>query len=168
MGCELVSGIVGVCDYSSSGVEKLWFANKASVTGVTYNASGEITGFTSGTLFSIEPALDTATFSDDLVVNGSRRNFLQTINFGIGSIDATILDTLEDLGLSNLVAFVKGSDGKVRAFGVKGTGLRTTVMTDTSGTAAGNDGNIAITLAGSSLGKASFVNAAFAITKGLV
>lgn len=168
MACVLVSGIVGVCDYSTSGVEKLWLANKATFTGDTYNISGELTGATTGILYSIEPALDTCTFSDDLVVNGSRRNFLQTINFGLGSIDATILATLEDLGLSNLVAFIKGSDGKVRVFGAKGSGLRTTVMTDASGTAAGNDGSVAVTIAGSSLGKASFVSSTYAASLGLV
>ena len=171
MACELISGIVGVCDYSTSGVEKLWLANKANVTGTTYNSGGEVTGvtFLSGTaiVYSIEPALDTCTFSDDLVVNGSRRNFLQTINFGLGSIDHDILATLEDLGLSNLVAFVKGSDGNIRAFGLKGSGLRTTVMTDASGTAAGNDGALAVTIAGSSTGKASFVTAACAASLGM-
>jgi hypothetical protein len=172
MACELISGIVGVCDYSASGVQKLWLANKDQVTGATYNASGEVTGVTfSGgtkTLYEIQPALDTCTFTDDLQVNGARRNFLQTINFGIGSIDAAILATLEDLGLSNLVAFVKGSDGKVRAFGLKGIGLRATVMTDASGTAASNDGSVAVTIAGTSLGKASFVNDAYAATLGLI
>lgn len=169
MACELLSGIVGVCDYSTSGVEKLWLANKADLTGATaYNACGEITGLTwsGGTIavYEIESALDTITFTDDLQVNGSRRNFLQTINFGVGSIDCTILGTLEDIGLANLVAFIKGSDGKYRAFGIKGSGLRATVMSDASGTAAGNDGAIAVTIAGTSLGKASFVDATFAAT----
>lgn len=167
MACELISGIVGVCSYSTSGVEKVWLANKAAVTGDTYN-EGELTGITIGAKYLIEPALDTATFSDDLQINGARRNFLQTINFGVGSIDKTILATLEDLGLSNLVAFVKGSDGSVRAFGLKSSGLRCTVMTDASGTAAGNDGSVAVTIAGTSLGKASFVAPTLATSLGLV
>ena len=169
MACELLSGIVGVCDYSTSGVEKLWLANKADITGTTvYNPCGEVTGITwahgTALVFNVEAALDTVTFTDDLQVNGARRNFLQTVNFGVGNIQCTILGTLEDIGLANLVAFVKGADGLYRAFGLKGTGLRATVMTDASGTAAGNDGAIAVTISGTSLGKASFVDATFAAT----
>lgn len=167
MACDLVSGIVGVCAYSTSGVEKVWLANKATTSGDTYNSNSELTGLTIGTLYSIEPALDTATFTDDLQVNGARRNFLQTINFGVGSIDATILETLEALGLANLVAFVKTSDGKFRVFGLQSSGLRATVMTDASGTAAGNDGSIAVTIAGTSITKARFVDATYAATLGL-
>jgi hypothetical protein len=169
MACELLNGIVGVCAYSSSGVEKLWLANKANLSGSTeYDDCGEVTGLTwsGGTaiVYEIDAALDSITFTDDLVVNGSRRNFLQTINFGLGSIDCTTLKTLEDIGLSNLVAFIKTADGSYRAFGLKGSGLRATVMSSTSGTAAGNDGTIAVTLSGSSLGKASFVDATLAPT----
>jgi hypothetical protein len=164
--CELLNGLIGVCEYSSSGVQDLWLANKANVTGVTYNACSEITGITwlsgSTLVYEIGAALDSITYSDDLVVNGSRRNWLQTINFGLGSIDCTILKTLEDIGLSNLVAFLKTSDGSYRAFGLKGAGLRATVITSASGTNSGNDGSIAVTIAGSSLGKASFVDPVFA------
>lgn len=168
MGCLLVNGIVGVCQYSTSGAERLWVANKSQVTGVTYNSNGEITGITAGSWYEIESALDTITFSDDLVVNGARRNFLQTINFALGSIDDTILADLETIGLSNMVAIVKGSDGQYRAFGFKGSGLRATVMTDASGTAAGNDANVAVTIAGSATGKASFLASALPATLGLV
>jgi len=169
MSCELLNGIVGVCEYSSSGCEALWLANKSDITGSTvYDACGQVTGITwaggSPTVYEIEGSLDSITFSDDLVVNGSRRNWLQTINFGLGSIDCTILKTLEDIGLSNLVAFVKTADGSYRVFGLKGSGLRATVMTSASGTAAGNDGNVTVTIAGSSLGKASFVESSLAET----
>ena len=169
MGCLLVNGIVGVCQYSTSGAERLWVANKSLVTGVTYNmTTGEITGITAGSWYELESALDTITFSDDLVVNGARRNFLQTINFALGSIDDTILADLETIGLSNMVAIVKGADGQYRGFGFKGSGLRSTVMTDASGTAAGNDANVAVTIAGSSTGKASFLASALPGTLGLV
>jgi len=169
MGCTLIDGIVGTCSYDASGVEKLWLANKAAFTGATtYNASLQVTGVSyNDALYEIVPALDSCTFSDDLVVNGSRRNFLQTIVFGIGALDATVLATLETMGLSNLVAFVKDASGNFRAFGLEGTGLRTTVMTDTSGTSAGNDGAVSVTLAGSSLTKGRFIEAAYAATLGL-
>jgi hypothetical protein len=169
MACELLNGIVGVCEYSTSGVEKLWLTNKANITGTTvYDDCTQVTGLTwsggTAVVYEIESALDTITFTDDLVVNGSRRNFLQTINFALGSIDCTILGTLEDIGLSNLVAFVKLSDGTYRAFGLSSAGLRATVMSDTSGTAAGNDGNIAVTISGSSTHKGAFIESAFAAT----
>lgn len=172
MACEIVNGIVGVCAYSTSGVEKLWLANKSSITGTTvYDDCDQVTGLTwsGGTvmIYEIQSALDTITYSDDLVVNGSRRNFLQTINFGIGSLDCTIFGTLEDIGLANLVAFVKLSDGTFRAFGLNSSGLRATAMTDVSGTAAGNDGAIAVTISGTSLRKAAFIEASYAATLGL-
>ena len=172
MACEILNGIVGVCAYSTSGVQKLWLANKADVTGTTiYNGCDTLTGLTWAggvtKVYEIQSALDTITFTDDLQVNGSRRNFLQTINFALGSIDCTIFGTLEDIGLANLIAFVKLSDGTFRAFGLDSAGLRSTVMVDSSGTQAGNDGNVSVTIAGTSLRKAVFVSSTYAATLGL-
>ena len=145
MACEILSGITSVCGYSSSGVEKLWIGNRAKLTGTTvYNECGEVTGMTwsGGTieLFEIEAALDSITYSDDLQINGSRRNILQTINFSVGSVDCEIISVLESIGLSNMFAIVKTSDGTFRLFGDRGTGLRATVLSETSGTAGANDG----------------------------
>lgn len=172
MACELLAGITSTCGYSSSGVEKLWLTNKASLTGATtYDACGEITGMTwsGGTivLYQIEAALDTITYEDSLQVNGSRKNFLQTVNFAVDNLDCTIIGVLEDMGLANLVAIVKLSDGTFRAFGVNGTGLRATVMADTSGTAAANDGNIAVTLSGTNLSKARIIDSSYVATLGI-
>jgi hypothetical protein len=163
IGCELVNGIVGVCDYSASGVERLWLANKSEIDTISYNASGVTTGVTflntGNTFYEIVGALDSITFQDDLQVNGSRRNFLQTVNFGVGSLSAAVLETLETLGLSNMVAVVLTAEGDYRGLGFKGAGLRTTVMTETSGTQAGNDGNLAVTISGNAKGKAPYVAA---------
>ena len=167
MSYEILTGIAGVCAYSASGIEKIWLANKTAVSGDTYNAGGELTGLTASPLYAFVPALDSGTFQDDLVVNGSRRNFLQTINFGLDAMSAAVLLELENLGLSNMVGFVKSADGTIRAFGLKGTGLRATVITEGSGTSTGNDGAIQVTIAGSTTGKASFVDSTLAGTLGL-
>jgi hypothetical protein len=172
MGCELLNGIVGVCDYSASGVERLWLANKSEISGITYNSSGVTTGITftttGGTFYEIVPALDSCTFQDDLQVNGARRNFLQTVNFGVGSLSSAVLSTLETMGLSNMIAIVKTAEGDYRGLGFKGAGLRTTVMTETSGTQAGNDGALAVTIAGNAKGKAPYVSATLMGTLNLV
>jgi len=172
MSCVLVNGLSCVCAYSASGVERLWLANKSEVSGVTYNATGELTGITwtttGGTFYEVCPAQDSATFQDDLQVNGSRKNFLQTVNFGVGALSASTLATLETIGLANLVAIVKVADGTYRALGIKGSGLRATVMTETSGTAAGNDSALNVTIAGNATGKASFVVAALMNSEGLI
>jgi len=172
MSCELINGIVGVCNYSASGVERLWLANKAQVDAITYDASGVTTGLTftatGETFYEIVPALDSCTFQDDLQVNGSRRNFIQTVNFGIGSLTSTVLTTLETMGLSNMLAIVKTAEGDYRGLGFKGAGLRTTVMTETSGTQAGNDSDLVVTVAGNANGKAPYVAAALMGTLGLV
>lgn len=167
MSCELISGIAASCEYSASGVEKIWLANKADVTGDTYNADLEVTGLTATPLYEFVPALDSGTFQDDLVVNGSRRNFLQTINFALDKMSAATLATIEDLGLSNMVAFIKDAEGNFRVFGLKSTGLRATVMTETSGTASGNDGAVNVTISGSSTSKARFVESTLATSLGL-
>ena len=164
MGCELTSGLAGICAYQASGLERLWLANKSEVSGITYNSAGEVTGITwtttGGTLYEFVPSLDSATFQDDLQVNGSRKNFLQTVNFSVDGISGgTVIQLLETIGLSNMIAVVKTADGLYRALGIKGTGLRATVMTETSGTSAGNDGALAITISGNATGKASFVDA---------
>jgi len=167
MSCELVNGISAICEYSASGIEKIWLANKADYADDEYNVGGELTGLTGSTLYEFVPALDSGTFQDDLVVNGARRNFLQTINFGLDAMSAANLLTLETLGLSNMIAFVKDASGSFRAFGLKGTGLRATVITEASGTSTSNDGAITVTVAGSTTGKASYVESALAVTLGL-
>lgn len=174
MACVLSAGITAVCQYDTSGVEKLWLGNKSSLTGTTYveyNDCGEVTGltFSSGTtvIYEVQAALDSITFTDDLVVNGSRRNFLHTINFNIGKLDCTNMGIMEDIGLSNMFAITKNADGTYRIFGLNGSGLRSTVMSDASGTNTGNDGLIAVTLSGSSTAKARFIESAFAATLGL-
>lgn len=172
MNCELLNGIVGVCDYSASGVERLWLANKPQVDEITYDASGVTTGLTftatGETFYEIVPALDTCTFQDDLQISGSRRNFLQTVNFGIGALTSGVLQTLEEMGLSNMLAIVKTAEGDYRGLGFKGAGLRTTVMTETSGTQAGNDGDMVVTIAGNAKGKAPYVSATLIDSLGLV
>ena len=172
MGCELLNGIVGVCDYSASGVERLWVANKSQIDTITYNASGVTTGLTfvstGDTFYEIVPALDSCTYQDDLQVNNARRNFLQTVNFGVGALTPAVLTTLETIGLANMIAIVKTAEGDYRWLGFKGAGLRTTVMTETSGTQAGNDSNITVTIAGNAKGKGPFVSATLMNTLGLV
>jgi hypothetical protein len=170
--CELLNGIVGQCDYTASGVQRLWLANKSDVSGITYSTTGVTTGLTftatGGTFFEIVPALDSATFQDDLQVNGSRRNFLQTVNFAVGAMSPAVLSTLEDMGLSNLIAIVLTAEGDYRGLGFKGAGLRATVMTETSGTQAGNDGTLNVTLAGNAKGKAPYISATLMNSLGLI
>lgn len=171
MGCELLNGILGSCEYTTSGVERLWVANKSQVTGITYTVLNEVSGitFTSGdTFYEIVPALDSCTYSDDLVISGNRRNFLHTINFGVGSLTPAVLTTLETIGLSNMIAIVKTSEGEYRLFGGTGSGLRTTVMTDASGTSAANDGAIAVTISGNAKSKAKFILEQVLIDAGLL
>lgn len=161
MGCELLNGILGACEYTTSGVERLWVANKSQISDVKYNTTGEVSGITftatGETFYEIVPALDSCTYTDDIVISGNRRNFLHTINFGVGSLTPAVLTTLETIGLSNMIAIVKTSEGEYRLFGGSGSGLRTTVMTDASGTSAANDGAIAVSIAGNAKTKARFI-----------
>lgn len=172
MGCEILSGITGVCGYDASGVEKLWIGNRSSITGLTqYNACGEVTGITfeNGTvqIFEIEAALDSITYTDDLQVNGPRRNILQTINFSVTNMDCNIIDTLETIGLSNMFAICKLADGSYKLFGDRGTGLRATVVSEVSGTASANDGAVTVTISGISLAKARIIDPTYAASIGL-
>ncbi len=170
MGCELLNGIQGICEYQTSGVERLWLGNKADVEAVAYDSGGTVTGVTlvsGATMYEIVPALDTATYADDLAVAGSRRNFAQTITFGVATLNQELVETINDIGLSQLVAIV-GFDGGYRLFGHLGSGLRASEMTDVSGTAGGNDGAIEVTLTGNNKGKAPFVASAVLTTLSLL
>ena len=167
MSCTLINGISGICEYSASGIEKIWLANKADITLDSYNAEGELTGITGTTTYEFVPALDSGTVQDDIVVNGSRRNFLQTISFGLDAMSAATLLTLETLGLSNMVAFVKDAAGDWRAYGLKGTGLRVTVLTEGSGTSTGNDGSLVVTIAGSTTSKGRYMDSTTVTQLGL-
>lgn len=160
MSCELLTGIQGICEYQTSGVERLWLANKADISTVSYNVDGQVTGITmastGATFYEVVPALDTATYADDLAVAGSRRNFAQTITFGVAALNQSLVEVINTLGLGQFVAIV-AFDGGYRLFGHLGSGLRASAMTDVSGTAEGNDGAIEVTLSGNNKGKAPFV-----------
>lgn len=170
MACELLKSIEGICEYQTSGVDRLWLANKKDITEFSYDSGGTVTAITmaTGTTFhEIVPANDTATFADDLAVSGSRRNFAQSVGFGIAALNQEILEILNIIGLGKFVAIVE-YDGQFRVFGHKGSGLTASEMPDVSGTAEANDGNTEVTLIGSNKGKAPFVASAVMTTLDLL
>ena len=169
LGCEILNGLVDVCDFGTSGVEQLWFANKADVASYAYNSSGLTTGITmvSGkTFFEFEATLDSITFTDPYVI-GAKRNFAPAITFGVGVMTQSVLNTIETLSLANVVAILKIGDD-YRLAGHKGTGLRVSANEETSGTASGNDGAISVTVSGVNRGKMSFIDPAVMTTLGLI
>lgn len=130
--CKLDQNITreSSCGYSLPEIVDIYLSNFEDVTGLTI-ATGEtgcesITSVPTGiTWYHIEPAKNSASFTDELVVNdtnGSKyRTHTLTFNT-IGSYTACMHLALDQLSLGKFVAIIKTAEGSFLMLGRK-TGL---------------------------------------------
>lgn len=123
------------CGYSLGEIARIFLANyeDVSATTVSTTAGTEVSAITmaSGkTFYKIDPAKNSATWTDELVVADSGAKYrTHTLNFNfIGTYDAEMVDTLDALSLGKYIAVVKRSDGTYVMLG-RVAGLEATVAT---------------------------------------
>ena len=127
--CKLSNDILRstFCGYSLKQIVELYIANAEDVTGTTVGAPEEgggvevktITLAAQAKFYKIEPAKDTATFTDSLQVGDGGSKYRQSsITWNIsGEYTAKMVDVLDALSLGRFIIVAKLSDGSYVMFG---------------------------------------------------
>ena len=127
--CKLAQDILKstFCGYSLKQIVELYLANAEDVTATTVGTPTEgkgvevktITMAASAKWYKIEPAKDTATFTDSLQVGDGGSKYRQSsITWNIsGEYTSEMVDVLDALSLGRFVIVAKLSDGSYVMFG---------------------------------------------------
>lgn len=156
--CLLNKGLTSAdfCGYSLKQITDIYLANYTEVGTELTTATGEalgdsgyeieaITGTT--TWYHIEPAKDSSSYNDDLVIGGNGSKYrTHTMTFSFNSAyGAEIAQALDKLSLGRFVAVLKLSDGNGIMLG-RLTGLQASSASSLSEAAADGQNGITITL----------------------
>ena len=132
------------CGYSLPQIVTLYVANFADVKGTVPEEGDEISGITmvSGSTFHVvEPAKNSASFTDELVTNDNGARYrTQTITFSVtGQYDKDKHSALDALSLGKYFVVAKTAEGSYIAFGRR-TGLEASAASNSGGSADANNG----------------------------
>ena len=133
------------CGYSLPQIVNLYVANFADVKNVAVTEKeDEISGITmvSGATFHvIEPAKNSASFTDELVTNDNGARYrTQNITFSVtGQYDKDKHSALDALSLGKYFVVAKTAEGSYIAFGRR-TGLEASAASNSGGSADANNG----------------------------
>lgn len=152
LSCKLSRDILRTtsCGYSLPEVKDIYLANYADVTSTISADSGGCESVATITLandekfYHIEPARNSVTFTDELVVEDNGNKYrTHTLTFNVsGQYDACLHKDLDDLALGRYFAVVVTADGNYLALGRIG-GLEATAANLSGG---GDNNGIEITL----------------------
>lgn len=114
------------CGYSLPKIVELYLMNFGEVTGTTV-AENEVTAITmadSAKVYKVEPAINSASWSDNLAVGASGNKYrIHTVGFSYNSAyNAGMVDTVDALSLGKYLAVSRMADGSYLLFG-RNTGL---------------------------------------------
>ena len=132
------------CGYSLPQIVTLYVANFADVKTTVPEEGDEISGITmvSGATFHvIEPAKNSASFTDEYVRNDNGAQYrTQTITFSVtGTYDKEKHNALDALSLGKYFVVAKTAEGSYIAFGRR-TGLEASAASNSGGSADANNG----------------------------
>lgn len=134
------------CGYSLKQIVTIYLANFADTT-VTLDTDGYTVKTVNGTWYKVEPAKDSASYEDSLVVggNGSKyRTHTMTFSFN-GAYDSTLAEVLDGLSLGKFIAILQLTDGSRVMLG-RTVGLEATAASSLSEASADGNNGISITL----------------------
>ena len=132
------------CGYSLPQIVTLYVANFADVKATVPEQGDEISGITmvSGATFHVvEPAKNSASFTDELVTNDNGARYrTQNITFSVtGQYDKDKHSALDALSLGKYFVVAKTAEGSYIAFGRR-TGLEASAASNSGGSADANNG----------------------------
>lgn len=174
LSCSLNKNLLrsNTCGYSLPEVKDIYIANYADVTaaGVEYDcASGVtvsgITLATGATFYHIEPAKNSVTFTDELVVEDNGNKYrTHTITFNVtGKYDKDMVCPVDALSLGRFFVVVATADGEYLALG-RTAGLEASAQSVAGG---GDTNGITVTLSANVTESAvPLSDAAIAVVKG--
>lgn len=156
MGCKLTSNITKEnCNYSVAGVKALYLYNYDSEN--TYTPDPDTAAITAITLadgakaYKIDFVENTASFSDELAVNGNGGKYrTHTANFTLSEYDYNILNQGDALSLGKFTAVVVDKSGRVVVLG-RTNGLSATAFNYASGAAEADANGWTVTMAGTEM-----------------
>ena len=154
-------------------VKDIYLANFVDVTSATGNTSGEdacqqvtaITLASGASFYHIEPAKNSVTFTDELVVEDNGNKYrTHTLTFNLaGKYDECMSEALDALSLGRYFAVVATADGEYLALG-RLTGLEASAATLSGG---GDTNGISVTLTANVTESAMVLSeAAIAVVRG--
>lgn len=153
LSCNLNKNLLksNACNYSLPEVKDIYIANFAEVTAapVEYDCESgvTVTGITlatGATFYHIEPAKNSVTFTDELVVEDNGNKYrTHTLTFGLsGKYDKDLVCPVDALALGRFFVVIKTADGEYLALG-RNVGLEASEQS----VAGGSDSNgITVTL----------------------
>ena len=134
------------CGYSLQQIVTIYFANFADVkdVAVTEPSKDEISGITmveSAKFHVVEPAKNSASFTDEYVTNENGAQYrTQTITFSVtGTYDKEKHNALDALSLGKYFVVAKTAEGRYIAFG-RLTGLEASAASNAGGSADNTNG----------------------------
>ena len=132
------------CGYSLPQIVTLYVANFADVKATVPEDGDEISGITmvtGATFHVIEPAKNSASFTDELVTNDNGARYrTQNITFSVtGQYDKDKHSALDALSLGKYFVVAKTAEGSYIAFGRR-TGLEASAASNSGGSADANNG----------------------------
>ena len=132
------------CGYSLPQIVTLYVANFADVKATVPEQGDEISGITmvtGATFHVIEPAKNSASFTDELVTNDNGARYrTQNITFSVtGQYDKDKHSALDALSLGKYFVVAKTAEGSYIAFGRR-TGLEASAASNSGGSADANNG----------------------------
>jgi hypothetical protein len=156
MGCKLTSNITKEnCNYSVAGVKALYLYNYDSEN--TYTPDSATTAITAITLadsakaYKVDFVENTASFSDELAVNGNGGKYrTHTVNFTLNEYDYNILNQGDALSLGRFTVVVVDKSGRIVVLG-RINGLSATAFNYASGAAEADANGWTVTMAGTEM-----------------
>ena len=151
--CSLNKNLLrtNTCGYSLPEVKDIYIANYVDVTAAepSYDCESgvtlpDITLATGATFYHIEPAKNSVTFTDELVVEDSGNKYrTHTITFNLtGKYDKDMVCPVDALALGRFFVVVKTADGEYLALG-RTTGLEASAQSVAGG---GDTNGVTVTL----------------------
>ena len=152
MGCKLTSNITKTsCQYSVAGVKSIYLINQSAKHQYTIDADGAISTIAldgSEKAYKVEFAQNSASFSDELAVNGNGGKYrTHTLNFTLSEYDYTMLNQGDQLSLGTFTAVVVDKSGRTVMLG-RMNGLNATAFNYASGAADADATGWTVTMAG--------------------
>lgn len=162
--CKLNKDLLKVesCGYVLQSVTNIYLANAADVEFVYGDADDYVvTGVTGGEWFHIEPAKNTASFTDTLNTTDSGNKYrTHTLSFSVvGVYSDALQEALDQLSLGSYVAFAQFASGDAVLLGSPSAGLEATVVTNTGSASATEASGISVEMS------ADLTNSVYAFTK---
>lgn len=148
------------CGYVLQSVTNIYLANASEVTFVYGDDKYVVTGVTGGSWYHIEPAKNTASFSDVLNVNdGGFKYRTHSLSFSVtGVYSDELQEALDQLSLGSYVAFAQFASGDAVLLGSPTAGIEATVVTNTGAASASETSGISVEMS------ADLTNSAYSFT----